>query len=703
MFNFLIWFINMKKICFAIIFILPIYLFGQDSLFLKCADLPGFGIKSSINLEEYLTINIDDDNYNVEYSLNLQSLNVRDTTIGNMSFFEIQLPQSRYIGYENIIGQPKLPIINFSLQIPGILYDENFIASNITCNYEEISVDNYYLPYQDFIGEQESEFNFNEDYYSTSHQLNNYVSIVPFKAGRTTGINVLLKPIQYNPVTGKVRIINSITFDISLENAELSDIFAYEFLDSETVIDAPFLGEDTQLPIHSNPNGSILIVIADEEYRSNLNHFILHKSTKGYSTEIVSIDQIKVSMGTLNITAEVLRNYLRNKYYSTYIPSRPKYLLLVGGYNAIPCSFEGDALGSYYYTDLYYGCLNSLQIQQESDLYPEMFVGRWPIDSIHQLNTAISKTIKFENSLGDYPSFYNIMMVSGIESPSNSYHEDDMYATILGMQQRLNQGSLFQNVDAYDGRNYRGSVGTNAIQNILKQKMQSDLWMFVYWGHGSPGSLGLPLFIKDKNINSFVYSSIPPISFSFSCLTNQIRGGDCYGKSWLVKQQDAGGVVHYGATGEPFWNLTKQLALTVANLIKANDKMSIAIPLQVSAARMYAENNTVLNRNTVEMFCIYGDPSLLMFKHSNAVVQQQNSKYSGQKEIALLTVELLNEYVGFNNVVVNVYDMNGKLILMNNDVNSNFINMVYNLPMGMYFVSIKENKLVKTYKLIINK
>ena len=576
----------MKKICFAIIFILPIYLFGQDSLLLKCADLPGFGIKSSINLEEYLTINIDDDNYNVEYSLNLQSLNFRDTTIGKLSFFEIQLPQSRYIGYENIIGQPKLPIINFSLQIPGVLYDENFFADNITCFYEEISVDNYYFPYQDFIGDKESEFNFKEEYYSTSQQLNNYVSISPFKAGRTTGIHVLLRPIQYNPVTGKVRIINSINFDISLANAELSDIFAYEFLDSEVVIDAPFLGEDTKLPINSNPNGNILIVIADEEYRSILNPFTLHKSTKGYSTEIVSIDQIIDSMGTPNITAEVLRNYLRNKYYSTYIPSRPKYLLLVGGYNAIPCSFEGNALGGYYYTDLYYGCLNSQQIQQESDLYPEMFVGRWPIDSIHQLNTAISKTIKFENSLGDYPSFYNIMMVSGIEDSSgNSNKEKDMFSTVLGMQQRLNQGSLFQNIDVYDGRNYRGQVGTHAIQNILKQKMQSDLWMFVYWGHGSSGSLGLPLFIKDRNINSYVYSSIPPIALSFSCLTNRISGTNCYGKSWLVNQHDAGGVVHYGATGEAFWNLTKQLALTVANLIKANDKMSIAIPLQVSAAK----------------------------------------------------------------------------------------------------------------------
>ncbi|MGN1153972.1 MAG: C25 family cysteine peptidase [Candidatus Gastranaerophilaceae bacterium] len=668
--------------CFAIIFILPIYLFGQDSLFLKCADLPGFGIKSSINLEEYLTINIDDDNYNVEYSLNLHSLNFRDTTIGNLSFFEIQLPQSRYIGYENIIGQPKLPIINFSLQIPGVLYGENFLAENITCNYEEISVDNYYLPYQDFVGEKELEFSFNVDYYSTSHQLNNYVSIVPFKAGRTTGINVLLKPIQYNPAIGKVRIINSISFDIPLENAELSDIFAYEFLDSEAVIDASFLGEDTQLPINSNPNGNILIVIADEEYRSNLNSFTLHKSTKGYSTEIVSIDQINGTMGTSNITAEVLRTYLRNKYYSTYIPSRPKYLLLVGGYNAIPCSSEGEDLGGHFYTDLYYGCLNSLQIQQESDLYPEMYVGRWPIDSIHQLNTAINKTIKFENSLGDYPAFYNIMMVSGIEdSLSNSNKDDDMFATISGMQQSLNQGSLFQNIDVYDGRNYRGNVGTNAIQNILNQKMLSDLWMFVYWGHGSTGSLGLPLSVKDKNINSYVYSSIPPIALSFACLTNRISGTDCYGKSWLVKQQDAGGVVHYGATGEAFWNLTKQLALTIANLLKANEKMSIALPLQVGAAKLYAKSNTESMRNQAEKFCIYGDPTLLMFKHSNSIVPQQNSKHSEQKEIALLTVDLLNEYIGFNNVSVNVYDMNGKLILMNNDVNLNFINMVFNLPM----------------------
>ena len=690
----------MKKIFLIIIFILPFYVFCQDSLNIKCGNFSGFGIKSFINLEENLTVNIENDNYNIEYSLNLQSLNFRDTTIGDMSFFYIQIPQSRYISYESNIGQPNIPIVNFSLQIPGVLSDANFSFDNITCNYEEISVNNFYFPYQDVIGENEPHFVLDDNYYSTAHDLNNYISVFPFKAGCTTGLNVIIKPIQYDPVSSKVRIINSINFDIPLVNAELSDIFAYEFLDSKFVIDAPFLGESTQLPAITNSNEKILVVIADEEYRSKLNPFVLHKSTNGFSTEIVSINQIKDAMGIQNLTAEVLRTYLRNKYYQTYFSSRPKYLLLVGGYNVIPYSSEGKDLGGHFYTDLYYGCLNSPQIQQESDLYPEMFVGRWPVDSIHQLNIAIDKTIKFENLLEDNPAFYNMMMVSGIESPSNSYNENDMFKTISGMYQRLNQGSLFQNIDVYDGRNYRDSVGTNAIQNILKQKMKSDLWMFIYWGHGSVSSVGLPLFILPKNINTYEYSSIPPITLSFSCLTNRINGGNCYGKSWLL-QQNAGGVVHYGATGEVYWGFTKQHALSVANLIKANDKMTIAIPLQIAAAKFYAGNNSESNKNQIEKFCIYGDPSLLMFRHSNLIVSQQNSKKSSQEEITLLNIESLYECVEKTNTSAYVYDLNGKL-LCHKIVDTDFIDKLYTLPVGIYFISVVGNESVRTYKLIIN-
>ena len=136
----------MKKLLLIISIITPIYLFGQDSLFLKCIEFPGFGIKSSIELDDSLIVNIDNDNYNIQYLLNFQSLNFRDTTINNITFFDIQLPRDKYVGYESIIGQPKLPFINFSLQIPGILYEDSIIADNIICNYEEISVNNFYLP-----------------------------------------------------------------------------------------------------------------------------------------------------------------------------------------------------------------------------------------------------------------------------------------------------------------------------------------------------------------------------------------------------------------------------------------------------------------------------------------------------------------------------------------------------------------------------
>ena len=72
-------------------------------------------------------------------------------------------------------------------------------------------------------------------------------------------------------------------------------------------------------------------------------------------------------------------------------------------------------------------------------------------------------------------------------------------------------------------------------------------------------------------------------------------------------------------------------------------------------------------------------------------------------KIELLNIDLLNKYVGHSNISTYVYDINGKLILLNNRVDNNLINKLNTLPIGMYFITIVDNKSTEIYKIIINK
>lgn len=411
----------------------------------------------------------------------------------------------------------------------------------------------------------------------------------PFNAGNTTGIVVKIRPIQYNPQLGIIRIIKSISYDIPIKEVPLTDIFAYEMLDSKDVIDVPILAENTLLPFDENYLGKLLIVISDETYRKELNKFVEHKNSKGFETEIVSINQILDLMSAQQLTPQVLRNYLRGRYLDDNVLHRPRYLLLVGNYDVIPCSvFDLEKItdnSTLFYSDLYYGCLNKTIIRNETDYFPEMFVGRWPVSSLSELCAVINKTIVFENNVGNCPSLYNIMMLSGIENTvgHNDNLENNRYRTIVNMKNILN-GFLYQNVDLFDGRNFlnQGVV----IRNVLKSKMRDDLWMFVYIGHGAPYVLGKPIQIPANRLTDFEYSIIPPIALSFSCLTNQIIDSSCYGKIWLLNE-NTGGVLHYGATGKSYNNLNRTLALNVSKTLNANLKKTISMSLQIASAKLY--------------------------------------------------------------------------------------------------------------------
>ena len=688
--------------------LMSLSLFGQEELFIKCHDFYNFDIKSHVNLDSNLTINIHDSKYNIVYSLDHQSLNYYNIMLNEVDFFKINLPFSRFNGEENYIGNPNLPFISFSLQIPKEISNDTIYPTNISCTFEEFSVKKQYYPYQDVLGDYEAQFIYNEDYYLLHHNLNDYIYVsAPFKAGNTTGINVKISPIQYDPLSGIVRIIKSISFDIPLNGYRLSDIFAYEFLDAEGVIDVKFLKENTQIPLDSNYLGKILIIISDENYRNDLYDYINHKRSKGYNTERVSINDIKKIMESQNLTAEILRNYLYNKYHNTNIHNRPKFLLLIGNYEDIPYSLSNgtnnDASGNFY-SDIYYGCLNSLQTRQESDLYPEMFVGRWPISSINQLKIAINKTITFENSINEFPELYNIMLLSGIENDADSINiiEEKKHLAISYINNILNQKFLYQNISTYDGRNYINK--TNSIKNILKQNMNSDLWMFIYYGHGSNSSLGNPISLKGTELSKFYYSTIPPIALSFACLTNRIDSywsdSLCYGKNWLLNNSLSGGVLHYGATGMCYTNLSEQLLKYVAGLLNANVKKSIAMPLQIGAAKFYANSKNDQTRDQAEKHCIYGDPSLLIFGDSNTIIAPQNSKQAISEITTIFNIELINKYFEDNSDYY-VYDVNGKL-LYRDHINHTTIDKINLLPSGVYFISIRNKNYINTHKIVIN-
>lgn len=79
----------MKKIIYLIVFcfLISLYISAQDSIYMKCKNLPGFSLQSTMNLEDSLIVSVFEDKYNVVFFQDIQSLSYVDTTILGIRFF----------------------------------------------------------------------------------------------------------------------------------------------------------------------------------------------------------------------------------------------------------------------------------------------------------------------------------------------------------------------------------------------------------------------------------------------------------------------------------------------------------------------------------------------------------------------------------------------------------------------------------------
>jgi hypothetical protein len=173
-------------------------------------------------------------------------------------------------------------------------------------------------------------------------------------------------------------------------------------------------------------NEENLLIIAPEIFINPLDEFVTHKESKGISTSLVNLESIYD--GTYfpvegRDDAEKVKYFIKNAYDEWDI----KYVLLVGGLKPgliesyfVPVRYVNVEWGeSKYISDLYFADIynsddsfstwdtdnNNIfcewkymrMLEDQVDLYPEVFIGRWPCRNVFELNIMIQKSIEYEN------------------------------------------------------------------------------------------------------------------------------------------------------------------------------------------------------------------------------------------------------------------------------------------------------------------
>ena len=216
-------------------------------------------------------------------------------------------------------------------------------------------------------------------------------------------------------------ILNLIIYPIRF----YEDIFYY-FTSCEIKIDIGYKDKQTSLDDDID-----LIIIGPEEFSDHLQTYIEHKESYGIKTRLITLESIYD--GTYfpvsgRDEAEKVKYFIKNSLDNWNI----SYVLLVGGrkpgiletwytpvrYVNVFWADENRYMSDLYFADIYDSNYNFSTwdtdnnnifsewpsngfLQDDLDLYPELYIGRWPCRNIFELKIIVEKSIQYENTYTD--------------------------------------------------------------------------------------------------------------------------------------------------------------------------------------------------------------------------------------------------------------------------------------------------------------
>ncbi|MBI4721450.1 MAG: T9SS type A sorting domain-containing protein [Candidatus Stahlbacteria bacterium] len=351
------------------------------------------------------------------------------------------------------------------------------------------------------------------------------VSIFGLRGRRVAIVEVY--PIQYNPVQNKVRFVSDIKVTIVFHNADWGTTLAkishfytpyyesrYRLIENYDYFN---LFREKTLPI------GYLIITPDSWYNSIL-PLSNWKVQKGYSVSIANLSEIGGGDTT------TVRNYIKTVYDSCPVP--PTFVLLVGDVDSI--GYFIDSMNNNLPTDLYYSTMT------DSDYFPDIDVSRFSISTQFELDSLVSKTIKYEQcDWSNGTDWCNKMYF--IASADGGCHQIAESTHQYSMQVARSHNVLCDSLWLF----YHS--GTPIIDALNEGRA----WV-IYSGHGSSTSWSEPGF-SVSNVHSLTNADKPAFVGTFACYSGRYTVGDCFSESW-ARSGYRGGIASFASSVTSYWD-----------------------------------------------------------------------------------------------------------------------------------------------------
>ncbi len=462
----------------------------------------------------------------------------------NTGYSQVSLPDGDRLvaGSISEIGMPQLPLLSTFVGIPdnaGITVSADYESYEII---ENIDVMPFQVPTPEGGEAAPAAFVINNEAYSRDafypEQLCEAGEPVIMQDVRMA--QVVVYPVQYNPVRHQLKIYRNITVNISHDGEVINPLtnrrpyLSEAFMPLYRTTLANFDAYIASLSATEIKRGGYIIIVPNLGsylWKAPMKQFADWKRAKGYDVRLVTTSEINTNG---HPTAAQIKTFLTNAY-NTW-PVRPDFVCIVGdedlnsGGELVP-----DYPYSYYTSDHQYACLNG------SDWIPDVGVARASVDNITELNAFIAKTLVYEkNPLVSGDREY---LVRGV-SVSTDRHAISPVWTCLWVKERL-LWKGFTQVDTFFQRaNYTPPA------SAIAQVITNGVGIINYRGWAGSSGWWEPPF-NTGNLSSCNNINKPGVMTSIVCGTGNYGVDVCFGETYIRMGTQAapkGGPAFFGAT-----------------------------------------------------------------------------------------------------------------------------------------------------------
>jgi hypothetical protein len=290
------------------------------------------------------------------------------------------------------------------------------------------------------------------------------------------------------------------------------------------------------VPVTDEASGFAFVVGRDFQSDLNLRTYMDHKRSLGYQVH-------QINMSDQLTTADQVRAELQNIYNNSETGLR--HVLIVGDIEHVPSHRSSIIAGV---TDHYYAAIDTDDYM--SDIGgPDVSVGRLSAGDSNQLETIISKHMRYENGAFQNEQWLESIAFIATDDRYQVAEASHNYAIETYTKNRQYKG-------IFPAANQQGGDQLYAItHSVSDQKVHEamDLGRTIinYSGHGSKTSWAGPN-VSQANVRAMTDRDALPFVISNACITADFRVSESFGETW--QRHDAGSIVFWGSMDSSYWD-----------------------------------------------------------------------------------------------------------------------------------------------------